>query len=137
MTIICSFCKNQRLADPRNGHRQKFCSRKACQHARRNHSQRERRAKAQANRLTDELRLASVKAGRPPEAAFDAVITAKHPLIYGLISMLIDSLDKNDIEAAMRRLWTRGQEILMPPVASNATARRAKEPITPFQNSTA
>jgi len=82
-------------------------------------------------------RLASVKAGRPPEAAFDAVITAKHPLIYGLISMLIDSLDKNDIEAAMRRLWTRGQEILMPPVASNATARRAKEPITPFQNSTA
>lgn len=126
MTIICSLCKKPGLADPRNGYRQKFCSRKACQRARRNQSQRERRAKERANLLREGFRGTNVNEGRSPEAVIDVVLTAKHPVIYGLVSMWLDSVDKNEIEAVIRRLWAKGRDIQESPTVSKTASRRLK-----------
>ena len=122
MKFICSLCKKPCLADPRNRHHQKVCSRKACQRARRNQSQQERRAKTKVN------------GRRSSEAVIEAVLTLKHPLIYGLVSMWLGSHDKNDIEAVIRRLLATGRDILNPPTVTNSAATNAQNLIPLIQS---
>ena len=64
--------------------------------------------------------------GRSPEAVIDVVLTAKHPVIYGLVSMWLDSVDKNEIEAVIRRLWAKGRDIQESPTVSKTASRRLK-----------
>jgi hypothetical protein len=49
-------------------------------------------------------------ASRIPEALIDT----QSPILIGLVSMLIDSEDREEISKALRRLWQRGLEILNP-----------------------
>jgi hypothetical protein len=112
----CQACSVLFAANNHNSERQRFCSKPDCQRERRRREQRLRRA-------TDLERLCSAllnddpkaarrlqKASRNPEALMDA----QSPLLIGLISMLIDSHDREEISKTLRRLWLQGFEILNP-----------------------
>src|SRR5258708_1287595 len=100
--------------DPRNSERQRFCSNADCQREPRRREQRLRRATA-LERLCAELLNDDPKPVRELQAASripEALIDTQSPILIGLISMLIDSEDREEISKALRRLWQRGLEIL-------------------------
>ena len=50
--------------------------------------------------------------GARGEAVFEAVLTSKDPLVIGLMSVLLNSCDKSEVEAFLMRLRQRGMHIL-------------------------
>ena len=112
----CQVCNTLYATDSRNSERQRFCSSPDCQRERRRREQRLRRTKV-LERLWLELlkddpkpRRGLQKASLLPEASIDT----QSPILIGLISMLIDSEDREEIAKVLRRLWRRGVEILNP-----------------------
>ena len=99
--VVCTACGRAIAPSANNDARQAFCSRPPCQRIRRSEAQCLRRARAKKDAtLTRHLKPA------------DADWLRKHPLIVGLISMLIGSGDRNQIEACCAALIERGQKIL-------------------------
>ena len=97
----CQGCEEMFLTDPKNRHRQAFCSRPECQRARRTQSQRKRREQLRKGQtLTRRM--------KPSEAAW----LGRNPLIVGLISTLIGSTSMSDIEAFCAAASERGARIL-------------------------
>ena len=84
----------------KNAKRQAFCNRPACQRFRRTEAQRQRRKRAKAEATLTRLL-------KPSEADW----LRRNPLIVGLISMLIGSSDRKEIEACCAALIERGQKI--------------------------
>ena len=112
----CQACNVLFAADPRNSERQRFCSNGDCQRERRRREQRTRKAAA-LERLCAELLSDDPTSVRGLQAASripEALIDTQSPVLIGLISMLIDSEDREEISKALRRLWQRGAEILNP-----------------------
>ena len=113
----CQACSVLFSVDPRNSERQRFCSNADCQRERRRREQRLRRATA-LERLCAELLNHDPKPVRKLQAASripEALIDTQSPILIGLISMLIDSEDREEISKALRRLGERGIQILNPP----------------------
>ncbi len=99
--VVCTACGRAIAPSANNDARQAFCSQAPCQRIRRSEAQRLRRARAKKDAtLTRYLKPA------------DADWLRKHPLIVGLISLLIGSGDRNQIEACCAALIERGQKIL-------------------------
>jgi hypothetical protein len=57
-------------------------------------------------------RLARVNHHSGTEAVVEAFLHTQHPLIIGLVSQLIGSTDRSQVEAFIRRAWTVGHNIL-------------------------
>ena len=113
----CQACNELFRPDPRNGERQRFCSNVSCRQERRRREQRLRRATL-LERICAELLSKRPKVGRGLQKASpipEALMDTQSPVLIGLISMLIDSVDREEIHQAIRRLWQRGFEILNPP----------------------
>ena len=89
------------MPDFRNRKRQLFCALPDCQCQRRSQAQRERRSGPRK-----ETSLA--RRLKPSEAAW----LKKHPLIIGLISVLVGSTDLNEIETFCAAASERGRRIL-------------------------
>ena len=107
----CMACKVLFLPDARNSRRQHFCPKDSCQCERRRQEQRLRRSQLVRDDFQGEglpARRRLQKASAIPEALFQS----QSPLIIGLISMLTDSTNREDIEHTLLRLWERGQSIL-------------------------
>jgi hypothetical protein len=106
----CQACSMLFAVDPRNSERQRFCSNPDCQRERRRREQRWRRTPA-LERLCSELVNDDPKAARRLQKASripEALIDTQSPILVGLISMLIDSKDREEISKTLRRLWERG-----------------------------
>src|SRR6266403_2095957 len=97
----CEACGKSFTPDFRNRKRQVFCGLAECQRQRRNQAQRERRRIPRK----EGLRTRRLK---PSEAAW----LKKHPLIIGLISVLMGSTDLNEIETFCAAASERGRRIL-------------------------
>ena len=117
----CQACKKPFISDSRHQDRQRFCSRPACQRARRRANQNLRRSRAKGilplpktTLLAPQGQLAAEAAMKPHEAA----LAQFHPVIIGLVSQLVDSTSLEDILVFMRRCAARGQDILYPPGAN-------------------
>jgi hypothetical protein len=100
----CEACARPFNPDPRTAGQQRFCSRQACQKARRLQAQRARRAAANGS-------------GSPPGTdqelkPSEAEWLLQNPLFIGFVSHLIASTDRDQIEAVCRRWIARGQNIL-------------------------
>lgn len=63
----------------------------------------------------------------PP--VIQVIYRGQSPILIGLISMLIDSEDREEISKALRRLWERGIEILNPPFGKKQLKRLPRRPI--------
>lgn len=127
----CQACSILFAVDPRNSERQRFCSNADCQRERRRPEQRVRRATA-LGRLCAELLNDDPTPVRKLHAASripEALIDTQSPILIGLISMLIDSEDRDEISKALRRLWQRGAEILNPPSGEKQANRLPRSPI--------
>ena len=112
----CQTCNALFEADHRNAERQRFCSKPDCQRERRRREQRLRRAQA-LERICTELRNDNPRAARRPQKASrvrEALIDSQSPIVIGLVSMLIDSEDREEIAHALGKLWERGWKILNP-----------------------
>jgi hypothetical protein len=110
----CRACGREFEPERRNKGRQSFCARQSCQRVRRTLGQRLRRrgagpwptaggpasGKQEGSRRLQEASVIS-------EAAF----RSEHPVIIGLISMLIGTDETERVEAAYRQLWMRGMQI--------------------------
>jgi len=106
--------------DARNSERQRFCSKPECQRERRRREQRLRRATA-LDRLCADLLNDDPRAARRLQVASqipEALIESQSPILIGLISMLIDSNDREEISKTLHKLWQRGVQILHPGLAS-------------------
>jgi hypothetical protein len=117
--------------DHRNSERQRFCSSPDCRRERRRREQRLRRATA-LERLCAALQNDDPKAVRGLQKASripEALIDTQAPILVGLISMLIDSADREDISQALRRLWQRGFEILNPRLTKSQLKRLERRAI--------
>lgn len=110
-TRKCLSCKVLFVADYRNNHRQEYCTRDSCQRARRHQEQRLRRAAAKSERQLKQNLEASRRLQTASQTS-EAVMAAQSPVIIGLISILTDSLSREDIEKTIGRLWQRGNAIL-------------------------
>ena len=112
----CQACSVLFAVKPRNSDRQRFCYGSDCQRERRRREQRLRRATV-LERLCVELLNDDAKSLRELQAASripEAIIDTQSPILIGLVSMLIDSEDREEISKALRKLWQRGVEILNP-----------------------
>jgi hypothetical protein len=109
----CLACKAQFVTDYRNGHRQGYCPKVICQLARRRQEQRLRRASAKSQQLLREALEGSTGLQTASEAN-EAFFGSQSPVMIGLISTLTDSLNREDIEKTIWRLWQHGQSILRP-----------------------
>ena len=97
----CRACRREFIADPRNDQRQSFCARPECQRLRRTEAQRERRDRSRkGGGLTRRL--------KPSEAAW----LRENPFVVGLISVLIGSSNRGEIETYYATLIQRGRKIL-------------------------
>ena len=97
----CRACGKAFTPDFRNPTRQAFCTVPTCQRARRTQAQRQRRQRpGKQDALTRRL--------KPSEAAW----LKKHPLMIGLISVLIGSTKLEDIAAFCSAASERGARIL-------------------------
>ena len=127
----CQGCSILFAVDPRNSERQRFCSNADCQRERRRREQRLRRAAA-LERLCAELLNDDPKPAKGLQAASripEALIDTQSPILIGLISMLIDSKNPEEISKALRRLWQRGLEILNPPFREKQLKSLPRRPI--------
>ena len=121
----CQACSVLFAVDPRNSERQRFCSSSDCQRERRRREQRLRRATV-LERLCVELLNDDAKSLRELQAASripEALIDTQSPILIGLVSMLIDSEDREEISKALRRLGERGIQILNPPFGEKQLKR--------------
>ena len=97
----CRACGEPFTPDFRNRKLQVYCGQPDCQRQRRSQAQRERRRSPRKEApLTRRL--------KPSEAAW----LKKHPLIIGLISVLMGSTDLNEIETFCAAASERGRRIL-------------------------
>jgi hypothetical protein len=127
----CQACSVLFAVDLRNSERQRFCSNADCQRERRRREQRVRRASA-LERLCAELQNDDPRPVRRLHAASripEALIDTQSPIVIGLISILIDSEDRDEISKALRRLWQRGAEILNPQIEEMKLNRPPRKPI--------
>jgi hypothetical protein len=97
----CKACRRPFTADARNQKRQSFCDRPECQRIRRTEAQRRRRDRS---RKSDSL----TRLLKPSEAAW----LRRNPFVVGLISVLIGSSDRTEIETYYAALIQRGTKIL-------------------------
>lgn len=123
-TRKCLACKALFVADYRNGHRQAYCPKEGCQLARRRQEQQRRRALAKTGQLLTELPKRPRRLQTASQAR-EAFFNSQSPVIIGLISMLADSLSREDLEKTLWRLWERGQSVLGR--ASPPTERRGQK----------
>lgn len=113
----CQACSVLFEADHRNAERQRFCPKPGCQRERRRQEQRSRRA-TDLERICAALRSDNPKGARRLQKASrvpEALIDSQSPIVIGLISMLIDSEDREEISNALQKLWEKGWNILHPP----------------------
>ena len=117
--------------DHRNSERQRFRSSPDCRRERRRREQRLRQATA-LERLCAALQNDDPKAVRGLHKASrfpEALIDAQSPILIGLISMLIDSADREEISNTLRKLWQRGFEILNPQLTKSELKRLERKTI--------
>jgi hypothetical protein len=107
----CLACKVEFVTDYRNGHPQAYCPEDNCQRARRRQEQLRRRAFAKSHQVLAEALEGSTRLQRASEAR-EAFLSSQSPVTIGLISTLIDTLSRDDIEKTIWRLWQCGQSIL-------------------------
>jgi hypothetical protein len=110
----CRACGREFEPEHRNKGRQAFCARQGCQRVRRTLGQRLRRRGAGPGPTAGGP--ASDKQEGPrrlQEASVisEAAFRSEHPVIIGLISMLIGTDEADRVEAAYRQLWMRGMRI--------------------------
>lgn len=112
----CKACSALFAVDHRNSERHRFCSNPDCQRERRRREQRGRRTAALeclcAELLTDDPK--TIKGLQKASPISEASIDAQSPILIGLISMLIDSQDRDEISRVLQKLWQRGFQILNP-----------------------
>ena len=133
-SCACEACKKPFIPDPRHRHHQRFCSRAACQRARRQENQWLRRNRTQSTLRLPEAMILTAQGLPASEAAMkphEAVLEQFHPIIIGLISHLIDSTAQEDIAAFLRRCALRGHDILYPPKPAPVMERPIFRPAAP------
>ena len=59
----------------------------------------------------------------------EALIDTQSPILIGLISMLIDSADREEISKALRRLWQRGFDLLNPQLGRKLLKNLSSKPM--------
>jgi uncharacterized OB-fold protein len=124
----CKACGQTFLPASHNAQAQAFCSEAACQRRRRTISQKLRRSLSPPKQTP--VQAASVGEGGASRLHTASVISegdirAEHPVIIGLIAMLIGSDDLARVEATYRQLWIHGKRI----VSGESAATNAKSPI--------
>ena len=127
----CQACSVLFAVEPRNSERQRFCPKPDCQRERRREAQRLRRATV-LERLCSALLKDDPKAASGPQTAScipEGLIDSQSPVLIGLISMLIDSADREEISNALRRLWQRGVQILDPQLTTSELNRLERKAI--------
>ena len=111
----CEACEQPFEADRRVGGRQAYCSKPACQLERRRRSQRRLRAtKSSLNQPSDEILIGGENFSRLRGASslVEAQRIAEDPFTLGLMSMICDTEDLNELQAMIMRLKKRGMEIV-------------------------
>ena len=111
----CEACEQPFEADRRVDDRQAYCSRPACQLERRRRSQRRLRAtKLSLNQPSDEILIGGENSSRLQAASslLEAQRITEDPFTLGLMSMLCDTEDLNELQAMIRRLKKRGMGIV-------------------------
>ena len=111
----CEACKQPFEADLRTEGQQRYCSMRECQRERRRRSQRLRRAaKSSLNKPSGEILIGGNNYSRLQAASsqFEAPMITEDPLIVGLIAMLCDTDNLDQLRTTMRSLRKRGQSIL-------------------------
>ena len=127
----CQACSTLFAVEPRNSERQRFCPKPDCQQERRREAQRLRRATV-LERLCSALLKDDPMAARGPQAASripEGLIDSQSPVLIGLISMLIDSEDREEISIALQKLWQRGLQILDPQLTTSQLKRLERKAI--------
>ena len=119
MKTNCEACNQPFLPSPNNRAHQRFCPAVACQRVRRLQTQRRRRS-SQAEERRFGLSSVVAKHEHPiaPEAVVkpaEAGLTHFHPLIIGLVSTMIDSIDPDAILTCIRGLYIRGINLCQAP----------------------
>ena len=110
----CRACGREFEPEHRNKGRQAFCSRRSCQLVRRTLSQRLRRRGMGSVPTADRPVSGKQEGSRQLQEASvisEAAFRSEHPVIIGLISMLIGTDETDRVEAAYRQLWMRGMQI--------------------------
>ena len=100
----CAACARPFTPDLRTAWKQRFCSRPACQKARRLQAQRARRATAKGSGAAP----GTTREVKPSEAQW----LLRNPLFIGFVSHVIASRDRDHIEAVCRRWIASGQNVL-------------------------
>ena len=123
----CKACGRPFAPDVRNTKTQAYCTKPDCQRQRRTLAQRLRRHLVRPN--APPTRDAPDDARRLHAASVfsEADIRDEHPVIIGLISMLIGSDDFSSVEATYRKLWIQGLRIV-------SDDRGPQMPISPIIN---
>ena len=110
----CRACGREFEPEHRNKGRQSFCSRQSCQRVRRTLGQRLRRRGAGSGSTVGGPASGQQEGSRRLQEASvisEAAFRSEHPVIIGLISMLIGTDETDRVEAAYRQLWMRGMQI--------------------------
>ena len=119
MKMTCEACNQPFIPRPNNRVNQRFCPDVACQRVRRLQTQRRRRrSQAGESRCGLSSEAAMHKHPLAPEAVVnpaEAGLTHFHPLIIGLVSTMIDSIDPDAILTCIRGLYMRGINICQAP----------------------
>ena len=110
----CRACGQEFEPEHRNKGRQSFCARQGCQRSRRTLGQRLRRRGAPPSPTAGVPASGMQEASRRLQEA--SVISepgfrSEHPVIIGLISMLIGTDEPDRVEAAYQRFWMQGVQI--------------------------
>jgi hypothetical protein len=112
MKTNCEACNQPFIPSPNNRAHQRFCPDVACQRVRRNQTQsRRRRSQAGEGCLWPSSTMAKHQHHVAPEAVVkpaEAGLSQFHPLIIGLVSTMIDSIDPDDILTCIQRCYIRG-----------------------------
>ena len=110
-TRKCRACGRKFKPDTRNRERQTYCSHRACQRQRRTLGQKQRRQRTGVQSVGAK----TPNQARKPQTASvlsEADLSAKNPVIIGLISMVTGSTLQEDIATTARQLLLRGRNIL-------------------------
>ena len=110
----CRACGQEFEPEHRNKGRQSFCSRQSCQRVRRTLGQRLRRRGAGSGSTVGGPASGQQEGSRRLQEASvisEAAFRSEHPVIIGLISMLIGTDEPDRVEAAYQRFWMQGVQI--------------------------
>lgn len=111
----CEACKQPFEADPRAGGHHAYCSTSECQRERRRRSQRHRRAaKSSFNKPSDAMLGGGANSSRLQSEVKprEAETIAEDAFMLGLMSMLCDTSDLDELRGTIMRLRKRGQKLL-------------------------